>query len=157
MPPTPTLAYRGGPALQTYLGPTIVARQGVPFDVTMISKLGEHPLAEAIDHEIDGVTSTDATNPRVSTHLHGGNTSPDNDGDPVDTFTRSDGPRVYHYGNTQEAAGLWYHDHALGITRLNVLAGLAGGYLISNDDDPGTGPGALTAAPFLRRPTSRCR
>jgi len=28
--------------------------------------------------------------------------------------------------NDQEAATLWYHDHAMGITRLNVYAGLAG-------------------------------
>jgi hypothetical protein len=32
----------------------------------------------------------------------------------------------YQYSNTQEAATIWYHDHALGITRLNVYAGLAG-------------------------------
>jgi spore coat protein A len=157
MPPTPTFAYRGGSAAQTYLGPTIVARQGVPFDVTLISRLGEHPLAGAIDYDIDGVVAADATNPRVSTHLHGGNSSPGNDGDPVDTFTRSDGPRVYHYGNTQEAAGLWYHDHALGITRLNVFAGLAGGYLIRNDDDPGDGArradgSALPPAPDFEMP-----
>lgn len=139
MPPTPTFAYRGGSASQTYLGPTIIARQGVPFDVAMISRLGSHPLAGAIDYGLSGAVSADETDPRVSTHLHGGNTDPANDGDPVDTFTRSDGPRVYHYGNTQEAAGLWYHDHALGITRLNVLAGLAGGYLIRNEDDPGNG------------------
>lgn len=139
MPPTPTFAYRGGSATPTYLGPIIVARQGVPFDVTMVSRLGSHPLAGAIDYGLKGVVTADATDPRVSTHLHGGNTDPANDGDPVDTFTRSDGPRVYHYGNTQEAAGLWYHDHALGITRLNVLAGLAGGYLIRNEDDPGDG------------------
>lgn len=157
MPPTPTFAYRGGSATQTYLGPTIVARQGVPFDLTMISRLGSHPLAGAIDHELDGVVSTDATDPRVSTHLHGGNTDPANDGDPVDTFTRAYGPRTYHYGNIQEAAGLWYHDHALAITRLNVLAGLAGGYLIRNDDDPGDGSlrpdgSALPPAPDFEVP-----
>ena len=30
------------------------------------------------------------------------------------------------YLNDQQSATLWYHDHALGITRLNVYAGLAG-------------------------------
>lgn len=157
MPPTPTFAYRGGSVAQTYLGPTIVARQGVPADVTMVSRLTSHPLADALDYDIDGTLSTDAENPRVSTHLHGGNTDPANDGDPVDTFTRSYGPRVYHYRNTQEAAGLWYHDHALGITRLNVLAGLAGGYLIRHDDDPGDGSrrpdgSALPPAPDFEMP-----
>ncbi|HYI32161.1 MAG TPA: multicopper oxidase domain-containing protein [Glaciibacter sp.] len=157
IPPTPTFAYRGGSAMQSYLGPTIVARQGVPFDLTMVSRLSSHPLAGAIDYGLDGVVQTDATDPRVSTHLHGGNTSPANDGDPVDTFTRGHGPRVYHYANTQEAAGLWYHDHALAITRLNVLAGLAGGYLIRNDDDPGDGSrrpdgSALPPAPDFEMP-----
>ena len=40
----------------------------------------------------------------------------------------------YRYPNTQQAAPIWFHDHALGVTRLNVYAGLAGGYLLS---DPG--------------------
>ena len=34
------------------------------------------------------------------------------------------------YDNDQQAATLWYHDHALGITRLNVYAGLAGFYVL---------------------------
>jgi spore coat protein A len=34
------------------------------------------------------------------------------------------------YHNNQRAAGIWYHDHALGITRLNVYAGLAGLYFV---------------------------
>jgi spore coat protein A len=43
---------------------------------------------------------------------------------------------VNTYDNAQEAATLWYHDHALGITRLNVYAGLAGFYLLrdANED-----------------------
>jgi spore coat protein A, manganese oxidase len=32
---------------------------------------------------------------------------------------------------------LWYHDHALGITRLNVYAGLAGPYVIRDHVDTG--------------------
>jgi spore coat protein A len=37
---------------------------------------------------------------------------------------------TYEYLNTQEAAILWYHDHALGLTRINVMSGLAGFYLL---------------------------
>ena len=37
---------------------------------------------------------------------------------------------VYEYPNNQEPATLWYHDHALGITRLNVYSGMAGFYLL---------------------------
>jgi spore coat protein A, manganese oxidase len=42
----------------------------------------------------------------------------------------------YVFNNTQEAGHLWYHDHALGVTRLNVGMGLAGNYLIrdANED-----------------------
>ena len=36
------------------------------------------------------------------------------------------------YDNDQDAATLWYHDHALGITRLNVYAGLAGFYVLQD-------------------------
>jgi len=37
---------------------------------------------------------------------------------------------TYVYPNTQEAANIWFHDHVLGFTRLNVYAGIAGGYVI---------------------------
>ena len=43
---------------------------------------------------------------------------------------------IYVYPNTQEAAPLWFHDHTLGATRLNVYAGLAGGYLLTDPDHP---------------------
>jgi spore coat protein A len=47
------------------------------------------------------------------------------------------GTAVFRYRNDQRAATLWYHDHALGITRLNVYAGPAGFYLLRG------GPGDL--------------
>jgi FtsP/CotA-like multicopper oxidase with cupredoxin domain len=81
-------------------------------------------------------------------HLHGGEVPPMLDGGPDAWFT-SDGAKqgpayytspalapaapneaVYTYPNTQEAAPLWFHDHTLGATRLNVFAGLAGGYYL---------------------------
>ena len=83
-------------------------------------------------------------------HLHGGEVPPELDGGPDAWFT-SEGnihghgyytnpnvpvggnAAVYTYPNTQEAAPIWFHDHTLGATRLNVYAGLAGAYLI---DDP---------------------
>ena len=78
-------------------------------------------------------------------HLHGGEVPPVLDGNPNAWFTGDGVYRghayyskagavangaTYRYPNTQEAAPLWFHDHALGLTRLNVYAGLAGGYLI---------------------------
>ncbi len=52
------------------------------------------------------------------------------------------GSAVYEYGNEQRAAALWYHDHALGITRLSMYAGLAGFYLLRGGPDDLT-PGVL--------------
>ena len=37
---------------------------------------------------------------------------------------------THEYINEQDATGLWYHDHTMGITRLTVFAGLAGMYII---------------------------
>ncbi|MEU8006129.1 multicopper oxidase [Catellatospora sp. NPDC049111] len=40
------------------------------------------------------------------------------------------GTATFQYENDQRATTAWYHDHSLGITRLNVYAGLAGFYLL---------------------------
>jgi len=40
------------------------------------------------------------------------------------------GTAVFQYPNGQRASTLWYHDHTLGMTRLNVYAGPAGFYII---------------------------
>ncbi|GII81494.1 multicopper oxidase [Sphaerisporangium rufum] len=59
------------------------------------------------------------------------------------------GAAVAEYGNRQAPATLWYHDHVLGMTRLNVYAGLAGFYLIRGgpaDLDPGVLPGPAPRA-----------
>jgi bilirubin oxidase len=58
------------------------------------------------------------------------------------------GSAMAQYDNDQPAATLWYHDHALGITRLNVMAGPAGFYLLRGgayDLDPGVLPGPAPA------------
>jgi spore coat protein A, manganese oxidase len=166
LPPTPTLAYElaagsvlaAGPRpMPGYLGPTIVARTGVPTSVRALNRITRHPLGLAVDTALHGVRPEDAGQPRTVVHLHGGNTSPDDDGGPLDTWPptpdhpgypgRSDDV-PYSYSNTQDAAGLWYHDHAIGITRLNVHAGLAGGYLVR--DEPGgvdDGSGTLLPPP----------
>ncbi|HMN61572.1 MAG TPA: multicopper oxidase domain-containing protein, partial [Anaerolinea sp.] len=53
----------------------------------------------------------------------------------------SDDSAVFQYPNNQRAATIWYHDHTLGMTRLNVYAGPAGFYLLRGgaDGDPLTG------------------
>jgi len=59
------------------------------------------------------------------------------------------GTATFIYPNDQRATTLWYHDHALGMTRVNVYAGPAGFYLIrggSADLAPGILPGPAPAA-----------
>jgi spore coat protein A, manganese oxidase len=58
------------------------------------------------------------------------------------------GSATFHYPNDQRAGTLWYHDHTLGMTRLNVYAGPAGFYLIrggADDLPPGVLPGPAPA------------
>ena len=57
-------------------------------------------------------------------------------------YTRGETQTV-HYPNKQRAATLWYHDHAIAITRLNVYAGLAGYYLIRDKNDTGREPNPI--------------
>ena len=80
-------------------------------------------------------------------HLHGGEVPAEIDGGPDAWFT-SDGlskghryytfpaaaanAATYKYPNKQEAAPIWFHDHTLGATRLNVYMGLAGANYISD-------------------------
>lgn len=57
---------------------------------------------------------------------------------------------VYRYPNAQPAATLWFHDHALGVTRLNVFGGLAAFYLVRDRYDTGRSdnPLRLPADPY---------
>ncbi len=71
---------------------------------------------------------------RVVTHLHGGHVPARVDGQPEYHILPGQ-TDTYVYPNNQEAGTVWYHDHALGITRLNVYAGMAGFYLIADNED----------------------
>src|SRR5439155_21601768 len=50
---------------------------------------------------------------------------------------------VYQYHNDQQATTLWFHDHSLGITRINVFSGLAAFYFIHDQFDTGQLDNAL--------------
>ena len=67
-------------------------------------------------------------------HLHGARTGGGNDGWAHNAVLPG-ASQLAEYPNDQEAAGLWYHDHAMAITRFNVHAGLAGMYLIRDEDE----------------------
>jgi len=136
--PTPTLGYGvpGSTSSDVYGGPTIEARKGTPATVSVANGLGAHPLASAMDHTFMGMTSTDETAPRGVIHLHGAHSEPSQDGLPQDTIA-SGQSTSYRYVNDQDAAGLWYHDHSWGMTRLQVSAGLAGQYWLRDAYDTG--------------------
>jgi FtsP/CotA-like multicopper oxidase with cupredoxin domain len=131
-----------------YLGPTIEVTRGTPVSINVVNNLGEHPLKDSLDTSLHGALASDATSPRTVVHLHGSNTDATSDGYPELTFTPGQN-FVYNFNNAQEAATLWYHDHALGITRVNVQAGLTGFYLLRDTDDPagGNGPLGIPAGP----------
>jgi spore coat protein A, manganese oxidase len=108
-------------------GPTFEARSGEPLLVEWVNALpNEHFLP--VDHTIHGA---EADKPAVRTvvHLHGAKTGPESDGYPEDWIVPGKSS-LYYYPNQQDAAMLWYHDHALGINRLNVYAGLFGTFFI---------------------------
>jgi spore coat protein A, manganese oxidase len=140
LPPTTLWGYDG-----MYPAPTFEVRRGHPIAVRWQNNLPGHHFLP-IDTTIHGA---EPKFPPVRTvvHLHGQKTLPDSDGYPEAWFTngfKQTGPyfttQTYHYPNDQQATTLWYHDHALGVTRLNVYAGLGGGlYLIRDDHEDSLG------------------
>ena len=134
-----------GPARRrsTYLGPTLVAQRGNPVDVTYNNQLPTVPLFPA-DPALVPPGRDDS---RINTHLHGGAHRRHRGRQSRSTPTRAGsrqevppgGSQTMTYANEQGGTLLWYHDHALGITRTNVYAGLAGGYLLTDPGVAGVG------------------
>ncbi len=142
---TPVWGYRLAGDQVTYPGPTFVAYRDAPVAVKWVNKLPSFRSAP-YDHLVPVDATVHWADPEKGgiptvTHLHGGHTESASDGLPEAWFTQKGerGPTwaksTYRYDNDQEAATLWYHDHALGITRLNVYAGLAGFYLLRDDNE----------------------
>lgn len=94
------------------------------------------------------------TSNRATLHLHGGLTPWISDGTPHQWITPAgentnypegvsvqnvpdmpdpgDGSETFYYTNQQSARLMFYHDHSYGITRLNVYAGEAAGYILQD-------------------------
>ncbi|MDX6463713.1 MAG: hypothetical protein QOE55_7410 [Acidobacteriaceae bacterium] len=109
-------------------GPTFETRAGQPISLTLRNELPV-PIAH---------------------HLHGAHASPESDGYPTDLIlpagfnghihrdkraVTSQVSRVYQYPNDQRSAMLWYHDHRMDFTGPQVWRGLAGMYLIRDDEE----------------------
>jgi FtsP/CotA-like multicopper oxidase with cupredoxin domain len=97
---------------------------------------------------------------RAAPHLHGGLVPWPSDGGPFHWFSNGGavkGPSVvnwlpdalgnltddYWYPNVQTPRFMWYHDHAVGITRTNPYLGLASGYILTDPSEgllPSAGP-----------------
>jgi spore coat protein A len=86
---------------------------------------------------------------RVATHLHGARVPSISDGYPDDWFGPGD-HKLCYYPNHQEATALWAHDHAMGVNRFNIFAGLMGLYLIRDKVEQGLGlPSGKYELPLL--------
>jgi spore coat protein A len=149
-PATTLWGYRFEDCDPSWPGATIVARKDRRVKVKWHNKLpagdgtlmGSHLLP--VDHTLHmPMVMMDEENGclPVVTHLHGGHTEDGSDGDPQAWFTQKNlqtGPyfqKTYRYDNDQESGTLWYHDHTVGMTRLNVYAGLAGMYLLRDEHE----------------------
>jgi FtsP/CotA-like multicopper oxidase with cupredoxin domain len=127
---------------QNNLPPNPVLRKYLTIDQTIhwADPLDQHPLFTPYSGPIPTVV-----------HLHGGEDQSTSDGAPEAWFTNNGlhGPgyfsltptdpnaAIYYYPNTQQATTLWFHDHALGITRINVFSGLAAFYFVRDQFDTG--------------------
>jgi len=139
----------------TFPGPTFVTKKDVPITIEYINNLGFNhpmPLDPYVHYTFSMPPYNHSTISQVGVpavvHLHGGHTDSQFDGGPESWFTPlynssndplSKGPgfvtNIYTYDNSQEASTLWYHDHALGITRLNLYMGLTGFYFVRDDNE----------------------
>jgi spore coat protein A, manganese oxidase len=143
-----------GSASQKHLGGIIVGQKGSPIQLTMQNKLptvsnawGQiHPLP------VDGtISQANQAQNRAAVHLHGGLVPWISDGGPFDWFDPTGnhglsfrnnevlnpaakaGEAEYYYPLHQSARFMWYHDHAVGITRLNAYAGIATGLIVRDN------------------------
>jgi FtsP/CotA-like multicopper oxidase with cupredoxin domain len=147
LPPTRVWGYAG-----TVPGPTIEAERGRPVTVEWQNELsGGFPVAVTIAPQAtdaDGVSvqcapglsggrldpDAAALTGHTVVHLHGALTPAPYDGWAENLFAPGQ-PAVFHYPMEQRAALLWYHDHVMGVTKLDVYAGLAGLWIVRDEQE----------------------
>jgi spore coat protein A len=125
VPPTRGWGYAGAVP-----GPTLETRSGQGLLVEWANELpSSHFLP--IDPTLHGA-HPDAPQVRAVVHVHGAKAPPESDGYPEDSVVPGRSVTSV-YPTAQEAATLWYHDHAMGLERLNQYAGLFGLFLVRDD------------------------
>jgi spore coat protein A len=151
----------------TFPGRTFEVQQGSAITVTYVNNLVNPVTGDPLPNRMPVDTTLDWANPGAVggltpvpavAHLHGGDSEYLSDGLPdawgtpfegLERGTTASGASIsppqqgrlfskpYTYDNNQEAATLWYHDHARGITRTNVYMGLAGFYILRDANENG--------------------
>lgn len=141
---------------QKYLAGVIVATKGTPVLLNVTNHLPNDaliPIDPTMMAGANGLTVGDLPLNRIATHLHGGLTPWFSDGTPFQWFdpcglqgpsfmnvpgTRPPrGSANYYYPMEQSARLVWYHDHAMGITRTNAYAGIASAFIITDAFEAG--------------------
>jgi spore coat protein A len=141
LPSTRVWTYDG-----SFPGPTIEVHRGQKLRLTWENAItGSYPVT-AVELPIQNETAgpgRDGAKPRADVaalppwtvvHLHGGRTNAANDGW-AENAVLPGGAQLSEYPNEQRASTLWYHDHAMGVTSLNMMAGLMGMYLLRDDEE----------------------
>ena len=132
----------------SYPGPMVEAEQGEPIHVRVDNSELPSDHLLTVDERVDGTTSENYPNydgpvpeVRTVTHFHGLELAPENDGQ-ADMWTSPDGVTGPRFVNEWQELPMeqgrttsTYHDHTLGITRLNAYAGLVGLYSITTDEE----------------------
>jgi spore coat protein A, manganese oxidase len=127
LPPTRLWSY--GPEA---IGPLFEARAYQEMRIEWHNQLPPRHFLP-IDYHLHG-SGRELPESRAVVHLHGGRTPAADDGYPEHWYP-SGQSHLSHYPNQQDAAMLWYHDHAMGTSRLNLYAGLMGVYLLRDEHE----------------------
>jgi spore coat protein A, manganese oxidase len=140
LPPTPLWAYDDGSGIAGQAGSfgmAVVAQSGTPVTVSYTNNLPDtYPSWLPVDTRLTPL----GNEVRLMTHLHGGFVAADSDGNPAvtpDGFGHGQTQNVFYTNQRPQmpASLLWFHDHGLGATRLNVFAGLAAAYILRDEFD----------------------
>jgi len=148
LPRTPVWAYDDGSGLGGQAGSfgmAIAAQTGTPVQVSYTHRLpARYPSWIPVDTRLTPL----GRQVRMMAHLHGGFVAAADDGNPMvtpDGFGPGETQSVTYPNEApqQSARLMWFHDHAMGATRLNVFAGLAGAYILRDQHDTGTEPNPI--------------
>ena len=148
LPKTPIFAYDDGSGLGGQAGSfgmAIAAQTGTPVQVSYTHGLPRtYPSWIPVDTRLTPL----GRQVRMMAHLHGGFVAAADDGNPTvtpDGFGPGETQTVMYPNQApqQSARLMWFHDHAMGATRLNVFAGLAAAYILRDEHDTGTEPNPI--------------